>query len=791
VVVVSHRNGWSTSSGRRAERVYSAGVATSDPGVAAANALTARWASTLDAGGTVLSGAGVYVLLALLGPFAAGRARDELLAVAAVPLTLPDSPTTRIATGVWTPAEVPLSEAFTSAVPERLRGRLTGDPSVDQPALDAWAAEQTYGQINRMPMRLDPATVMVLASALSVRTDWADSFTDGVQVPGHGPWADRGLAGLTRQSRGLMPLRVADSAAGPLTLLTVAGRDDVDVVLALGAPERGAAAVLPAAILALDGALDGAPERPVEAGPGVQVDEIEADDDEPVLTVHTVRFAVAGSHDLLARAEVFGLSAAADPHAGHFPGIGPQPLAVGQARQDAVAEFTATGFRAAAVTAIDMAAISPMPRRHAFRKRIVSVVFDRPFGFVAVHRPTGLALVTGWVSDPQPAPAPVTPKPAVAARAAGSAAATVGGGGGGGAAPLRLAIDYGTSNTVALLRWPDGQIRPLLFDSLPLLPSAVQDRDGQLITGRDALHVAGVDPSRYEPHPKRRIGEMGVLLGDREYDIADLVAATLRRVVEQAQRASGAAAPAGTVLTHPVAWGSIHTSIMSDAAARAGLVDPVLVPEPVAAATYYATVLGHPLDRGHAVVIYDLGAGTCDVTVVRRGDNDGLDILAADGLDDVGGLDLDALVVDLAGAQAGTQAGAADERWQRLLRPQSPLDLRSARMLWDDAQFAKIELSRQSTTELFIPHLDAGARITLEQFQATARPLLARTVRATAATLHTANVPADRIAGLFLVGGSTRMPLVATMLFHELRISPTTIEQPETVIAEGALHHAD
>jgi molecular chaperone DnaK (HSP70) len=94
-----------------------------------------------------------------------------------------------------------------------------------------------------------------------------------------------------------------------------------------------------------------------------------------------------------------------------------------------------------------------------------------------------------------------------------------------------------------------------------------------------------------------------------------------------------------------------------------------------------------------------------------------------------------------------------------------------------------------SKTGLSIPSLDVEAHVTREQFEAAARPLVARTVRATAAVLRTENVPSDRIAGLFLVGGSTRIPLVATLLFQELRISPTVLEQPEIVVAEGALHH--
>jgi molecular chaperone DnaK (HSP70) len=79
-----------------------------------------------------------------------------------------------------------------------------------------------------------------------------------------------------------------------------------------------------------------------------------------------------------------------------------------------------------------------------------------------------------------------------------------------------LGIDYGTSSTVAVLRHPGGKVRPLLFDSSPLLPSAVFRNDsGRLLVGRDAEHAARLDPARYEPHPKRRIDDLEVLLGGR------------------------------------------------------------------------------------------------------------------------------------------------------------------------------------------------------------------------------------------------------------------------------------
>src|SRR5581483_8607362 len=110
------------------------------------------------------------------------------------------------------------------------------------------------------------------------------------------------------------------------------------------------------------------------------------------------RFTVRAGHDLLALPEVCGLHAVADPVHSHLPGISSEPLVVNQARQDAVAEFTAEGFRAAAVTAIGFVRASMvLPSAQA---RQVTVTVDRPFGFAAVHRDSGLVLVAGWVADP-------------------------------------------------------------------------------------------------------------------------------------------------------------------------------------------------------------------------------------------------------------------------------------------------------------------------------------------------------------------------------------------------------
>ena len=106
------------------------------------------------------------------------------------------------------------------------------------------------------------------------------------------------------------------------------------------------------------------------------------------------------------------------------------------------------------------------------------------------------------------------------------------------AAGFRLGVDFGTSNTVAALVGPDGRVQPLLFDGSPLLPSAVfADIGTGLLCGRDAVRAAfNVDPSGLELHPKRRIDEGAVWLGEYEYPVTELIAAVLSRVATEAAR---------------------------------------------------------------------------------------------------------------------------------------------------------------------------------------------------------------------------------------------------------------
>ncbi|MEV6490285.1 Hsp70 family protein [Actinoplanes sp. NPDC051633] len=340
-----------------------------------------------------------------------------------------------------------------------------------------------------------------------------------------------------------------------------------------------------------------------------------------------------------------------------------------------------------------------------------------------------------------------------------------------------LGVDFGTSNTVAVAQWPDGRARPILIDGSPLLPSAVYaEADGQLGSGRDAVYSSRIDPSRFEPNPKRRIDDGRVLLGEREVRVVDLIAAVLGRVAEEWRHAVGPVRPEVT-LTCPATWGSTRRTLLAEAAAQAGFGEVRLVAEPVAAATYFAAVLGRDVPIGSVVVVHDFGAGTFDASVVAR-TAEGFEVMAVDGRDDIGGLDVDAALVD--------HLAAGDDRWRPLLAPETLAERRAQRQLWDDVRVAKERLSRAQSADLVVPLLNHEVHVTRDELEKLARPLLDQTVQVTKGLLDWANLPAGRLAGVFLVGGASRIPLVATLLHRELGEAPVAIEQPELVVAEGS-----
>ncbi|MGI5240968.1 Hsp70 family protein [Dactylosporangium sp. CA-139066] len=350
---------------------------------------------------------------------------------------------------------------------------------------------------------------------------------------------------------------------------------------------------------------------------------------------------------------------------------------------------------------------------------------------------------------------------------------------------MLLGIDFGTTHTAAVLFDPEGAGAPvpLLFDASPLLLSGVHlTADGQLLTGRDTARNALSDPGRSEPNPKLRVDEGTVLLGDAEVQVHALIAAVLGRVHDEAVRHAGA--PVGrTVLTHPASWATHRRDVLLRAAEAAGLPGVTLVPEPVAAAAFHARASGRPLPAGATIAVYDLGGGTFDVSVLRRTDA-GWAIVATAGLDDVGGIDLDAALAE----HIGRTAGAGDARkWRRLVEPVDAAGRRVLRGFRDDVRGAKEQLSRTTSATVRVPLLEVEAYLSREEFEAVAAPPLTRTADLVGAALRQAGVDPRGLTALYLVGGSSRIPLVATMLHQRFGVAPTLVDEPQLVVAAGSV----
>ncbi|WP_051267221.1 Hsp70 family protein [Nakamurella lactea] len=356
--------------------------------------------------------------------------------------------------------------------------------------------------------------------------------------------------------------------------------------------------------------------------------------------------------------------------------------------------------------------------------------------------------------------------------------------------PVVIGVDFGTSNTVAALAVPGRAPRILSIDGSSWLPSAVfLTDDGGLTVGRDAERRARLAPERFEPNPKRRIDDGEMLLGSAVVPVEDAIAAVLRRVAEEAQRQLDGRSPDVAVLSHPARWGSTRRAALTSAARRAGLAERVtLVPEPVAAAVHFgslqdageraagASVGGRPL------AVYDLGGGTFDCAVVTTADGR-YAVAADDGLIDVGGVDFDQAVLDHLGR---TSSAAGPNEWRNLLRPQSSADRRAARAIAEDVRSAKETLSRYSQAEVPLPQPFSDALISRNEFEGLIRPMVIRTVDVLARTIDRAGVTPRQLAGIYLVGGSSRIPLVATEIGERIGVVPTTLDQPEATVALGA-----
>jgi hypothetical protein len=373
----------------------------------------------------------------------------------------------------------------------------------------------------------------------------------------------------------------------------------------------------------------------------------------------------------------------------------------------------------------------------------------------------------------------------------------------------RLAVDFGTSVTTAAVM-VDGEAPQILNLEQGYMPSAVfAQPDGSLLVGTSALRSALTADGALEESPKRRMEDPSgsVLLGGHRYEQRDLVAAVLEEVLFKAFYQAGGQPPANVVLTHPETWNALRLRVLRDAfnLALAALPDrfevaghtltnldsvpePMFMSEPVAASHHF---LGQATERdAKTIAVYDLGGGTFDAAVVRKNVEGRLEVLSSGGDPELGGIDFDAALFNFVGH---TRVEPADpEIWRRLSDPDQADRIwrQRSQTLLNEARFAKENLTTKSETSCALPgELDLhSVLITQREFWDLIEPRIVEANDTLSTTIDRSGVEIEDLSGVWLVGGSSMIPLVANLLRQSVHPEVNFGGgDPREVVVRGAL----
>lgn len=366
-----------------------------------------------------------------------------------------------------------------------------------------------------------------------------------------------------------------------------------------------------------------------------------------------------------------------------------------------------------------------------------------------------------------------------------------------------VGIDLGTTNSVVAVMEGGKPVVIANAEGMRTTPSVVGfSKEGERVVGQMARRQTVLNPQNTFFAVKRFIGrKYGELNPDskrvpytirkdeignikvacprlnKEFSPEEISAMVLKKLADDASRYLGEPVT-GAVITVPAYFNDSQRQATRDAGRIAGLDVLRILNEPTAAALAYG------LDRGdmETILVFDLGGGTFDVSILEVGDGV-FEVKATSGDTQLGGNDFDRKVVDWL-AEQFLEAEGVDLRRDR----------QALQRLMEAAEKAKIELSAVSVTDINLPFITATedgpkhleTRLTRSQFEGLCVDLLGRLRTPVKRALKDAGLSPVDIEEVVLVGGSTRMPMVKQLVQDLIGIEPSENVNPDEVVAVGA-----
>jgi molecular chaperone DnaK (HSP70) len=340
-------------------------------------------------------------------------------------------------------------------------------------------------------------------------------------------------------------------------------------------------------------------------------------------------------------------------------------------------------------------------------------------------------------------------------------------------------IDLGT--TYSCIAYIDESGRANVIKNLEgtnTTPSVVNfASSNQVVVGQVAKENAVIDPKNTVSLVKTLMGKSNFAINYNGEDKSpeEVSAYILRKLAEDAEKEIDAEVK-DVVITCPAYFGTAERTATKNAGIIAGLNVLEIISEPVAAAIYYGCTK-EPEEK--TILVYDLGGGTFDVTIMSI-NSEKIEIICSDGDHDLGGKDWDSATMRYLADEFASQKsynGDFDEYAQQDLRLK--------------AEKAKQQLSAKEKTPVIVEAEGAKARIDFprEKFDEITSALLKSTIDKTDAAIAVAEQRGFKVDEILLVGGSTRMPQVTRVLEEKYGIKPKILE-PDEAVAKGAAIHA-